>query len=101
MDEGNCLHFVLTLVCVIVDLLLRRCICHHSDKYIPFWRWCVRILFLSIFQWFGFQMSGIVCILFVLFVVAMMYMSSRWSIFSTFAVCVCDSLLFIGSVGWS
>ena len=37
MDEWNCLHFVLTLVCVIVDLLLRPCICHHLDKYIPFW----------------------------------------------------------------
>ena len=32
-----------------------------------------------------------------LFAVAMIH---RGGIFSTFAVCVCDSLLFIGSVGW-
>ena len=42
-------------------------------------------------------MSGTVCILFVLFAVAMMYMSSWYSIFSTFAVLVCNSSLFIGS----
>ena len=35
------------------------------------------------------------------FAVAMMHMSSWWSIFSTFAVRVCYSLLFVGSVGWS